>query len=154
MPRLHLQSGQFHCFSRQRPYHVENTSSRLITEVKQHRARSVLGWETAWEHWVLLSLLHLTASRISMIERKSTNHSDSSISTFMNAATGHWPPRDSDSDPHEDGGEFCLSLISSLLLSSPSRNLTFRLEPPALPWEGAPGQNSSPWKPMRSVQQA
>ena len=42
-------------FSRQRPYHVENTSSRPITEVKQRWARLVLGWETAWEHRVLLS---------------------------------------------------------------------------------------------------
>ena len=36
-----------------RPYHVENTSSRLIPEVKQHRAASVLGWVTAWEYAVL-----------------------------------------------------------------------------------------------------
>ena len=36
-----------------RPYHVENTSSRLIPEVKQHRATSVLGWVTAWEYAVL-----------------------------------------------------------------------------------------------------
>ena len=36
-----------------RPYHVENTSSRPITEVKQRRARLVLGWVTAWEHRVL-----------------------------------------------------------------------------------------------------
>ena len=41
--------------SRQRPYHVENTSSRLITEVKQRWAGLVLGWVTAWEHLVLLS---------------------------------------------------------------------------------------------------
>ena len=41
---------------RQRPYHVEHTSSRPITEVKQHWARLVLGWVTAWEHRVLLSL--------------------------------------------------------------------------------------------------
>ena len=27
----------------------------LMSEVKQCRARSVLGWETAWEHWVLLA---------------------------------------------------------------------------------------------------
>ena len=39
-----------HCL---RSYHVENTSSRLITEVKQHRARLVLGWVTAWEYLVL-----------------------------------------------------------------------------------------------------
>ena len=57
MPRLHHQSGRFRLFSRQRSYHVKNTSSRPITEVKQHWARLVLGWETAWEHWVLLSLL-------------------------------------------------------------------------------------------------
>ena len=39
----------------QRPYHAEHTGSRPITEVKQHRASSVLGWETAWEHGVLLA---------------------------------------------------------------------------------------------------
>ena len=36
-----------------RPYHVENTGSRPITEVKQRRARLVLGWVTAWEYLVL-----------------------------------------------------------------------------------------------------
>ena len=40
---------------RHRPYHVESTGSRLITEVKQRRARLVLGWMTAWEHRVLLA---------------------------------------------------------------------------------------------------
>ena len=45
----------FLIFSRQRPYHVENTSSRPITEVKQRWARLVLGWETAWEPLVQLS---------------------------------------------------------------------------------------------------
>ena len=40
---------------RQRPYHVENTSSRPITEVKQRWARLVLGWVTAWEHRVPLA---------------------------------------------------------------------------------------------------
>ena len=38
---------------RLRPYHVECTGSRPITEVKQRRAWLVLGWETAWEHQVL-----------------------------------------------------------------------------------------------------
>ena len=37
----------------QRPYHIEHTSSRPITEVKQRRAWLVLGWVTAWEHHVL-----------------------------------------------------------------------------------------------------
>ena len=37
---------------RLRPYHVEYTSSRPITEVKQRRARLVLGWVTAWEYRV------------------------------------------------------------------------------------------------------
>ncbi len=32
------------------PYHVESTSSRPITEVKQHRVVLVLGWVTAWEY--------------------------------------------------------------------------------------------------------
>ena len=40
-------------FYRLRPYHVECTGSRLITEVKQRRARLVLGWVTAWESRVL-----------------------------------------------------------------------------------------------------
>jgi hypothetical protein len=43
------------CSSHQRLYHVENTGSRPITEVKQHRAWSVLGWVTAWEHHVPLA---------------------------------------------------------------------------------------------------
>ena len=38
-----------------RPYHIEYTSSRLITEVKQCWALLVLGWVTAWEHRVLLA---------------------------------------------------------------------------------------------------
>ena len=42
-------------FFRQRPYHVEHTGSRPITEVKQRRARLVLGWVTAWEHRVQLA---------------------------------------------------------------------------------------------------
>ncbi len=41
--------------SRQRPYHVESTSSRPITEVKQRWAQLVFGRETAWELWVLLA---------------------------------------------------------------------------------------------------
>ena len=41
---------------RQRPHHVENTSSRPITEVKQRWARLVLGWVTAWEHRVPLAM--------------------------------------------------------------------------------------------------
>ena len=36
-----------------RPYHTEYTGSRLITEVKQCQACSVLGWVTAWEQQVL-----------------------------------------------------------------------------------------------------
>ena len=36
-----------------RPYHVESTSSRPITEVKQHRVVLVLGWVTAWEYTML-----------------------------------------------------------------------------------------------------
>ena len=34
-------------------YHAEYAGSRPITEVKQHWAWLVLGWETAWEHQVL-----------------------------------------------------------------------------------------------------
>ena len=39
---------------RRRPYRVECTGSLSTSEVKQHRARLVLGWGTAWEDlWVL-----------------------------------------------------------------------------------------------------
>ena len=56
LQRERNKSGTALTRSRQRPYHAENTSSRPITEVKQHRARLVLGWVTAWEHRVSLSL--------------------------------------------------------------------------------------------------
>ena len=49
MPNINLESL--------RPYHVESTSSRLITEVKQHWALWVLGWVTTWEHRVLKTFL-------------------------------------------------------------------------------------------------
>ena len=35
------------------PYHPECTQSRLISEAKQGHSWLVLGWETAWEYWVL-----------------------------------------------------------------------------------------------------
>ena len=41
-----------------RPYHVENTGSRPITEVKQRRAWLVLRWVTAWEHHVLYTFFY------------------------------------------------------------------------------------------------
>ena len=41
--------------SRRRPYRVECTGSLLTSEVKQHRARLVLGWGTAWEDLRVLS---------------------------------------------------------------------------------------------------
>ena len=43
----------------QRPYHVQNTGSRLITAVKQRWAWLVLGWVTTWEHHVLLVFFYL-----------------------------------------------------------------------------------------------
>ena len=43
----------------QRPYHVENTGSRPITEDKQRWVWLVLGWVTAWEYQMLLSFLQL-----------------------------------------------------------------------------------------------
>ena len=52
---IRLYEGYISSVCRQRPYHVENTGSRPITEVKQRRARLVLGWVTAWEHRVLLA---------------------------------------------------------------------------------------------------
>ena len=48
-----LYIGLFLTYCCLRPYHAENTGSRPITEVKQRRARLVLGWVTAWEYRVL-----------------------------------------------------------------------------------------------------
>ena len=42
-----------------RPYRVECTGSLLTSEVKQRRARSVLGWGTAWEDLRVLSAFRL-----------------------------------------------------------------------------------------------
>ena len=44
-----------HLIDCQRPYHAENTGSRLISEVKQHRAGLVLLWVTEWESPVSLA---------------------------------------------------------------------------------------------------
>ena len=38
-----------------RPHHVECTGSLPTSEVKRHRARSVLGWGTAWEDFRVLT---------------------------------------------------------------------------------------------------
>ena len=48
--------GAIYCL---RPYNVESTSSHLITEVKPHLARLVLGWVTACEYLVLQTLFLL-----------------------------------------------------------------------------------------------
>ena len=45
--------GLANAIFRLRPYYVEYTGSRPITEVKQRRAWLVLGWVTAWEYQVL-----------------------------------------------------------------------------------------------------
>ena len=46
---------------RQRPYRDEYTGSLPNSEVNRRRARSVLGWGTAWEAlWVLLAFLRLS----------------------------------------------------------------------------------------------
>ena len=52
-------SPPVHDSLRQRSYHVENTASRPISEVKQRWVWSVLGWVTAWEHQMLLAFLPL-----------------------------------------------------------------------------------------------
>ena len=58
------------CIKCLRPYHVEYTSSRPITEVKQHWAELVLGWVTAWEysvpHTCVISVLCFKAFKFYM----------------------------------------------------------------------------------------
>ena len=41
----------------ERPYHDDNTASRLLSEVKHHRARLVLRWGTTLESRVLFFCL-------------------------------------------------------------------------------------------------
>ena len=67
----------------QRPYHAEHTSSRPITEVKQHWAQSVLGWVTAWEHWVLLASLFLTFNFFLLFLHKNSPHAQSFCCRFF-----------------------------------------------------------------------
>ena len=52
---LNLKTLNIGLLSCKRPYYAEHTGSRLIPEVKQHRASSLLEWETTWEHGVLLA---------------------------------------------------------------------------------------------------
>ena len=42
--------------TQERPYHDDNTASRLFSEVKHHRARLVLRWGTTLESRVLFFL--------------------------------------------------------------------------------------------------
>ena len=50
-------SSGYRTLFRRRPYRVECTGSLSTSEVKQHRARLVLGWGTAWEDLRVLSAL-------------------------------------------------------------------------------------------------
>ena len=69
LPPWGVRKEQFHRFCskclrersilRRRPYRIECTGSLLTSEVKQCRARSVLGWGTAWEDLRVLSAFYL-----------------------------------------------------------------------------------------------
>ena len=50
-----LRNFEAYLLFRWRPYRVECTGSLLTSEVKRHRARSVLGWGAAWEAFRVLS---------------------------------------------------------------------------------------------------
>ena len=47
---MSVRGSLFAIFYRLRPYHVENTRSRPISEVKLRRAQLVLTWVTGWEY--------------------------------------------------------------------------------------------------------
>ena len=53
--KLRCEAAYFRSSHRRRPYRVECTGSLSTSEVKQHRARLVLGWGTAWEDLRVLS---------------------------------------------------------------------------------------------------
>ena len=76
----HDRIGLIHTFKRAvcwcvRPYHVESTSSRLITEVKQHWVVLVLGWVTAWEYTMLYAFWRRQTAQILDKTRKSSGAS-------------------------------------------------------------------------------
>jgi hypothetical protein len=72
-------------YIRQRPYHVENTGSRPITEVKQHRALLVLRWVTAWERSVPLAFfIDFFCGSISHREVKSLKPFQNGFSNYIN----------------------------------------------------------------------
>ena len=52
-----------------RPYRVECTGSLSTSEVKQHRARLVLGWGTAWEDLRVLSAFYPLAAHDPSLRR-------------------------------------------------------------------------------------
>ena len=56
------------------PYHVESTSSRPITEVKQHWAALVLGWVTAWEYAVSYTFNFRCFSRYKLVSISNGNN--------------------------------------------------------------------------------
>jgi hypothetical protein len=49
--------AQIFPLKQERPYHGDSTASRLLSEVKHHRAQLVLRWGTTLESWVLFFLL-------------------------------------------------------------------------------------------------
>jgi hypothetical protein len=63
---------------RQRPYCIERTRSHLNSEVKQCKARLVLGWETAWEA-LRVPLAFFTAKLPNTIYRLKCNHRGSNL---------------------------------------------------------------------------
>ena len=60
------------CICLRRPYHVECTGSLSTSEVKQRRARSVLGWGTAWEDLRVLSAFLILCIIIRLLQHGAT----------------------------------------------------------------------------------
>ena len=54
------------------PYHAECTGSHLNTKVKQHWAGIVPGWETTWEHPVLLTFFCFFSKLKALLHSKSS----------------------------------------------------------------------------------
>ena len=87
-----------------RPYSVECTRSRSISEVKQPQAGLVLGWVTAWEYpvsypFILVPLILYFSSEIlwtiaySMQKELYKNIQPFSCNDFLNEKKGAVPPR-------------------------------------------------------------
>ena len=78
--------------SRRRPYRVECTGSLSTSEVKQHRARLVLGWGTAWEDLRVLSAFRQIREKVKILSARSSRAHHPNSRASLVGCLGNAPP--------------------------------------------------------------